>query len=82
MTRLVKVEVKVEISWNCALKNGADLYVNKGQKLSWTFLLLLISFSDANSIPSLAEGKKKKEKSRFLTVCGSVGRLPFWTVGS
>ena len=29
---------------------------------------------------SLAERKKKKEKSRFLTVSGSVCRRPLWKV--
>ena len=26
--------MKTKISWNCALQNGADLYVNEGLKLS------------------------------------------------
>ena len=51
---------------HCVLGNGADLYVNEGQWLSECRV-------------SLAE-RKKKEKSRFLTVSGSVGRRLFWKV--
>ena len=54
---------------HCALENGADLYVNERQLLSEYRV-------------SLAERKKerKKEKSRFLTVSGSVCRRPLWKV--
>ena len=54
------------MSWKCALENGADLCVN-GQKLNEYRV-------------GLTEGKKKYEKSRFLTTSGSVGRWPFWKV--
>ena len=46
-----------------ALGSGADLRKNNGQKLSEYRV-------------SLTE--RKKEKSLFLTVSGSVGRRPFW----
>ena len=66
LTRLAIVEVKV-IGNGDIVENGADLCVNEGQKLNEYRV-------------SLAEGrKKKKEKSQFLTVCGSVGRRAFWT---
>ena len=72
VTRLVMVEVKVVENGKHALESGADLCAKEGQKLSEYRV-------------SLAERKekkeRKKEKRRFLTVCGSVGRRPFWTVG-
>ena len=40
----------MEMSWKCVLENGGDLYVGEGQKLSEYRV-------------SLAERKKKKEKS-------------------
>ena len=54
---------------HCALENGADLCVNEDQYVSEYRV-------------SLAERKKerKKEKSRFLTVSGSVCRRPLWKV--
>ena len=51
---------------HCALENGVDLYVNEDQQLS-------------ECRDSLTE-RRKKEKSRFLTVSGSVRRRPFWKV--
>ena len=58
---------ETETSLKRALENGADLCKNEGQKLSEYRV-------------SLTEGKKKKEKSLFLTMSGSVGRQPFWNV--
>ena len=54
---------------HCALENGADLCVNEGPWLS-----------KYRVSPTEEERKKerKKEKSRFLTVSGSVCRRPLW----
>ena len=56
---------------HCALENGADLCVNEDQYVSE----YRVSLAERKK-----ERRKKKEKSRFLTVSGSVCRRPFWKV--
>ena len=70
MTRLVVVEVKVIQNGEMCARNWRGF---EGQKLT----VYRVS-------ASLSEGKKKnskkKEKSRFLTMSGLVGRRPFLKV--
>ena len=57
---------------HCALENGADLYVNERQLLS--------EYRVSPTEEERRKKERKKEKSRFLTVSGSVCRRPLWKV--
>ena len=55
------------MSWKCALEK-------------WSGFICKLRSEISEYRVSFTEGKKKEEKSRFLTAC-QVGRRPFWTVG-